>query len=315
MGRKLLVPGIVLRAVTAAALAAAALGAGSGAMAQGADHYRGGWRTDSGDPHIYQFVIKDDRVTGVHCTHCADATTLAPLEGEFDEETGLSFTIRRLEPDGSPAWEDRAQARLEDGRLIVSGTRGGPDGGPFEYVAIKDPRGPAAAPYPVAVFPPGFPAPPVLEARGGSGGGGRPQAYVQPGPWRQLSAEDVVGVWIGFGVGMDKQIFIIRRHGDGLFGVVCGRCDNPYTFGALDDFEIDGDTLEFDIVHQDWGEGTTPVFERRVTARIAVNEMRISARRHDEAELEPGAPGSAAIVSSLIGPIAIEATAGNIVGE
>src|SRR5690606_27629919 len=99
----------------------------------------------------------------------------------------------------------------------------------------------------------------------------------------------------------------IRHDGDGLFGVVCGRCDNPYTFGALDDFAIDGDTLEFDIVHQDWGEGATPVFERRVTAQIAMNEMRISAVRHDAGTLPPGAPGAGAIVASLIGPIAIEA--------
>src|SRR5690606_13267008 len=143
--------------------------------------------------------------------------------------------------------------------LVITGTRGGPDGEQFGHVAIKDPRGPAAAPYPVAVFPPGFPAPPVLEFREGGGAGAGPAPYIPPAPWRTLTADDVTGVWIGFGAGMDKQIFIIRRDGDGLFGVVCGRCDNPYTFGALDDFAIDGDTLEFDIVHQDWGEGETPV--------------------------------------------------------
>jgi hypothetical protein len=296
--------------------AGAAFVAASGAFAEDADYYRGGWRTDSGDPHVYQFVIKDARVTGVYCTHCADGATLAPLEGEFDEEDGLSFTIRHLELDGSPASEDPLQARLEDGQLVVTGTRGGPDGDAVEHVAIKDPRGPAPGPFPVAVFPPGAPQPPILENRGGGGGGGGgPQSYVQPAPWRQLSAEDVVGVWLGFGVGMDKQIFIIRKDGDGLFGVVCGRCDNPYTFGALDDFEVSGDTLQFDIVHQDWGEGATPVFERRVTAHIAINEMRISAVRHDADALEPGSPGAGAIVSSLVGPIALEATAGNVVSE
>ncbi len=305
---------MTIRIMSAIATGSAALLAATSALAQGADHYRGGWRTDLDDPHFYQFVIRGDRVTGVYCAHCADATTLAPLEGRFDESTGISFTIRQLNLDGSPAYEDHAQARLRDGQLVVSGMQGGPDGGAFEHVAIKDPRGPAPAPYPVAVFPPGFPAPPVLEFRGG-GGGGAPQPYAQPAPWRSLSVEDVVGVWIGFGVGMDKQIFIIRRDGDGLFGVVCGRCDNPYTFGALDSFAIDGDTLEFDIVHQDWGEGETPVFNRRVTAHIAMNEMRISAVRDDADSLPPGAPGQGAIVASLIGPIAIEATAGNVVGD
>jgi len=76
--------------------------------------------------------------------------------------------------------------------------------------------------------------------------------------------------------------------------------------GAID-FTIGGDTLEFDIVHQDWGDGTMLPFERHVTAHIAMNEMRIDARRPDQ--VGPG------IVASLVGPIAIEATAGNIVGE
>ncbi|HLT17925.1 MAG TPA: hypothetical protein VKZ96_00610, partial [Thermomicrobiales bacterium] len=49
------------------------------ASAEDADWYRGGWRTDGGAPHVYQFVIRGDRVTGYYCTHCADGTTLAPL--------------------------------------------------------------------------------------------------------------------------------------------------------------------------------------------------------------------------------------------
>jgi hypothetical protein len=307
---------MTIRSITLMATAGAALGAASAAFAEDADYYRGGWRTDLANPHIYQFVIKGDQVTGIYCTHCADATTLAPLEGTFDEENGLAFTIRHLNLDGSAAYEDQMQARLQDNALVIRGTQGGPGGGAFEREAIKDWRGPVGAPYPVAVLPPGSPPPPVLQIRGGGGGGGAPAAYVQPAPWKQsLSADDVVGVWLGFGVGMDKQIFIIRRDGDGLFGLVCGRCDNPYTFGALDDFEINGDTLAFDIVHQDWGEGTTAVFERRVTAHIAMNEMRISAVRHDADSLPPGAPGAGAIVASLVGPIAIEATAGNVVSE
>ncbi|MBO0748916.1 MAG: hypothetical protein J2O44_00595, partial [Porphyrobacter sp.] len=142
----------------------------------------------------------------------------------------------------------------------------------------------------------------------GGGGGGPPPAYVQPAPWRALGAADVAGVWIGFGVGMEKQYFVIRRDGEHLFGLACGRCDNPYTFGALDHFAIHGDTLEFDIEHQDWGEGRVLPFVRHVTAHIAMNEMRIDARRAD-------VPGGAPIVASLIGPIALEATRGNAVGE
>lgn len=278
--------------------------AASPAFAEDADWYRGGWRTDGGDPHVYQFVIRGSAVTGVYCTHCADGTTLAPIEGTFDETEGVTFTIRHLALDGSTVGEDRLRAKLDHGRLVVSGTRGGKA---FEQVAIKDPRGPTPGPYRQSILPPNAPPVPVLPVTAGGGGGGLPAPYVAPGEWRQLTADDVVGVWLGFGVGMDKQYFLIRRDGDRLFGLACGRCDNPYTHGALENFEIVGDTLEFDIVHQDWGDGDVLPFNRHVVAKIGMNEMRMDARRPDQA-----GPG---IVASLVGPIAIEATRGNVVGE
>jgi hypothetical protein len=157
-----------------------------------------------------------------------------------------------------------------------------------------------------SILPPDAPPVPVLAARPPVGGA-PPAPYEPPARWRQLTAADVAGVWLGFGVGMDKQYFLIRRDGDGLFGLACGRCDNPYTFGALQNFTIEGDKLEFDIVHQDWGDGTVLPFNRHVVAHIAMNEMRMDARRPDQA-----GPG---IVASLVGPIAIEATRGNVVGE
>lgn len=277
------------------------------AAAEDADWYRGGWRTEAGEPHIYQFVIRDERVTGYYCTHCADGTTLAPIEGTFDEDVGIVFTVRHLHADGTTRSKDQARAFLADGRLHVRGTRDGPNGPPFEQVTIKDPRGPTPGPYVQSILPPDAPPVPVLPPRAGGGGGGPPVPYVQPAPWRQLTGDDVAGVWLGFGVGMDKQYFIIRRDGERLFGLACGRCDNPYTHGALENFRIEGDRLEFDIVHQDWGDGTVLPFNRHVLAHIAMNEMRMDARRPDQA-----GPG---IVASLFGPIAIEATAGNVVGE
>ena len=156
-------------------------------------------------------------------------------------------------------------------------------------------------------MPPNAPPVPILARPAGGGGGGPPAPYEPPAPWRQLTAADVVGVWIGFGVGMEKQYFVIRNDGDKLFGLACGRCDNPYTFGALENFRIEGDTLEFDIAHQDWGDGPTLPFERHIKAQIAMNELRMDARRPDQT-----GPG---IVASLVGPIAIEATAGNVYGE
>jgi len=290
----------MLRALATAALCLIA----SPSLAESADHYRGGWRTDGSDPRIYEFVIQGETVSGITCSQCADGTTLAPLEGSFDEDEGLVFTIRKLAPDGTTVTRDVQRARLVDGKLLVTGSLGG---AAIAITATKDPRGPTPGPYPQVMLPPG--SPPVKVTQGGFGGGGPPVPYIPPAPWKQkLTIDDVAGVWLGFGVGMEKQYFIIRRDGDGLFGLACGRCDNPYTFGALQNFAIEGDVLSFDIVHEDWGEGSVLPFVRHVTAQIAMNEMRIDARRDD-------IPGGAPIISSLVGPIDIEATRGNVVGD
>jgi len=275
------------------------------ASAESADYYRGGWRTEAGAPQVFEFVIRGSEVSGIACTHCSDGTTLARVEGTFDEKTGIRFKIRHLGPDGSLVAEDRATAKLNDGALVVTGAGG--KGGTFTLRMIKDPRGPTPGGYPQVRLPPGSPPVAIVRSTGG-GGGGPPAPYVQPATWRPITAAAVTGVWLGFGVGIEKQYFLIRKDGEELFGLACGRCDNPYTMGALDHFAIHGDTLEFDIEHQDWGEGSRVPFVRHVTAHIAMNEMRMDARRDDA----PDRPG---IVASLVGPVAIEATKGNVVGE
>src|SRR6185503_20612368 len=85
-------------------------------------------------------------------------------------------------------------------------------------------------------------ATPPAPAAGGGAGGGR-GGYLPPGPWLTLSPDLVAGSWIGFGVGINKQYFIIKKVGNKLRGMVCGRCDNPYTMAALDDFVIDGEVM------------------------------------------------------------------------
>lgn len=35
------------------------------ALAQTADDYRGGWRTDGGEPHTFEFSIRDNKVRGI----------------------------------------------------------------------------------------------------------------------------------------------------------------------------------------------------------------------------------------------------------
>ena len=250
-------------------------------------------------------MIDGDKVSGIYCTRCADGTTLGRIEGTFDEASGLDFMVRHLKFDGTLGWADHLKAKLVGATLVISG-KSGASGNAFQLKATKDARGPAPGPYPQVMLPPGSP-PVKITKPAAIGGGGPPAPYVQPAPWRQITAEDVAGVWLGFGVGRDKQYFLIREDEGQLFGLACGPCDNPYTMGALENFAIEGDTLQFDIEHQDWGEGDHVPFVRHVTAYIAMNEMRIDARRADM----PNRPG---IVSSLVGPIAIEATAGNVLG-
>src|SRR5262245_1304164 len=256
--------GLVLLVVVLA-LAPAAAG-------QSADDYRGGWRTESGEAHIYEFSIRGGVVRGVYCTYCADATTLAFVDGTFSND-GITFEVTHVNADGSTAYKDKAVAKFSQGRLIVTGTSGAPGGRRFERVLIKDPRGPDPIPAMVSVLPKGPPVPGNPQRRNPDGADGLP--YILPGPWRsKLTEKDVVGVWLGFGVGAPKQFFIIKQVGNKLRGMVCGTCDNPYTMAALDDFSIEGDTLKFNILHEDWADGELPTFYKHVTAHVGWNEMR-----------------------------------------
>src|SRR5262245_36845588 len=110
---------VVVMAVLALARAAAG---------QSADDYRGGWRTDAGEAHTYEFSIRGTTVRGIYCTYCADATTLAFVDGTFGAD-GLTFEVTHVKADGSTAYKDKAVAKLRDGRLIVTGTSGARGGG------------------------------------------------------------------------------------------------------------------------------------------------------------------------------------------
>jgi hypothetical protein len=237
----------------------AALGFVPVAVAQTADDYRGGWRTDKGEAHTYEFSIRGDKVRGIYCTYCADATTLAFVDGSLGAD-GITFVVTHVKANGSTAYRDKATARFDRGNLIVTGSSGAPGRGKFVRTLIKDPRGPDPLPVIVSVLPKGrSPIPAVRINRQGLGAPS--PRYIQPGPWKsQLTEKEVIGVWLGFGTGAPKQYFIIKKIGNKLRGMVCGTCDNPYTMAALDDFEIEGDTLKFNILHEDWGDGELPTF-------------------------------------------------------
>ena len=126
----------------------------------------------------------------------------------------------------------------------------------------------------------------------------------------------MVGTWIAasFGpLGMNKQIFTFLLVGDRLRGVVCGRCDNPYTIGAMENIVIVGDTLYFDIVHQDWGEIDPPTFDRSIAAQLVQNEMLAGILGNGvviDAAKPPARPAGRGGFT-LVGPIAPEGTRGN----
>jgi hypothetical protein len=94
--------------------------------------------------------------------------------------------------------------------------------------------------------------------------------------------------------------------------VFCGRCDNTYTIGAMENVVIVGDRLFFDIVHEDWGESDPPTFARSIVARVVQNEM-IAAILGKDVVVDPANPPAMppGRPFALVGPIAPERTAGN----
>src|SRR5215510_14051498 len=93
--------------VTGLLLSCATLLVANPAAALNADYWRGGWRTPLGDePHIYEFVIRGSRVTGVYCRNCSDATTIGFIDGTWDEKTGIAFTVTFANRDGGIATVD-----------------------------------------------------------------------------------------------------------------------------------------------------------------------------------------------------------------
>ena len=307
-----------MKAVPALLLASLAmLSLAQPAAALNADYWRGGWRTALwSEPHIYEFVIRGNKVSGAYCRNCSDATTIGFIDGTWDEKIGLDFTVTFAHPNGTIRSVDKQHANLVDGQLIVTRSTGARNGKPLTLV--KDLRGPDPGGAPAYLYPPGTPpAPPTTKPGGGGGGGGRGSEppYWPPGPFKKLRPVDVVGTWIAasFGpLGMDKQIFTFLLVGDRLRGVVCGRCDNPYTLASIEDILIVGDTLYFNIAHEDWGESDPPRFGRNIVAQIVQNEMLASILGKDlvvDAANPPARPPGRPF--TLVGPIAPEGTRGN----
>ena len=253
------------------------------AAALDADYWRGGWRTPLGEsPHIYQFVIRGSRLTGVYCRNCSDATTIGFIDGTWDEKSGMTFKVTFPEPEWQRQVRGRPARRTRRGTAHRDGDVGRAErpGGDAHQGSARRRSWRRTGLSPAAGHAPGAagtarrwcgrwwwrrwwrPAAPVRRPTG------RRDRSRRSAP-RMSSAR-----WIAsFGLGMNRQIFTFLRVGDRLRGVVCGRCDNPYTIGPMENILIVGDKLYFDIVHQDWGEINPPTFDRSIVAQLVQNEL------------------------------------------
>lgn len=247
------------------------------------DGWRGGWETSvNGVERILELRIRGDVVSGVSCTVCDDPATVTFVDGRLGPD-GLHITLTHVRDDGSTLYQDHLRGRLDNGHLLIAGRSGAPGGGDFTWTMHRDPRGLPPPP------PPGR-RPPVAH-------------YLQPGPWETITADKLVGVWLA-GAGPNKQYFIIKRDGNILRGVVCGPCDNPYTMGAIEDIYIQGDTVLWNICHEDWGFGQLP-YPHQILAHIARHELRLDAQQ----------PNMRRVVSmTLFGPIPLAAAARSAAG-
>jgi len=297
-----------------------------------ADEVRGGWIADiDGQRHVYLLNVRGTVISGIYCWDCSNPENLAfVLDGKLEED-GFSFVLLHDAGPGAP-YRENVKGRVVDGRLVLTNQRQNSAAAPRQITMMREPRRPASgiilpgaiAPLPAGADPPpaAVPAPTTAGGQGDRGGavppgGGRgPNAaapvpvpgalpagargrggYVPPGPNERLTAAKVAGLWL-WGTGPGKQYFIFRQVGDEIRGVVCGPCDNPFTFGVLADGKVSGDVFRFNIVHEDWGIGIqNGAFNNQATATISMNEMRIATRQDNQP------PNTPTLDMTLLGPI------------
>ena len=294
------------------------------AAAPKADEVRGGWIADiNGQRHVLLLNVRGTAISGIYCWNCSNPENLAfVLDGKL-EENGFSFVLLHDAGPGSPIEED-VKGSISDGLLMlnIQMRSAGPG---RKMTMMREPRRPASGivlPGAIAPLPPGADLPPAAAVQGGTRGEAVPPGprgtnsaapvpvpgalpagargrggYVAPGPNEPLYAGKITGIWL-WGTGPGKQYFIFRRVGDEIRGVVCGPCDNPFTFGVLANGTISDDVFRFNIVHEDWGIGIqNGPFNNQATATVSMNEMRIATRQDNQ---DPNTP---TLDMTLLGPV------------
>ena len=237
-----------------------------------ADAIRGGWVADAeGTRHIFILKVQDATVTGIYCAvDCGDPARLAFVDSGTLTPDGVHFQLVRIE--GHSSSRTDVIGRLIDGHLSVTLPRGRAK--PLQLDLQRDPRKPALVTLDEIFARRGIKSGPLLFS-------GSPTTYAAAGPSEKLAPTVLEGLWV-WGNGAAKQHFIFRRVGGRMLGAVCGPCDNPYTFGVLDNIVIHGDTVAFDIEHQDWGVGIEyGPFANHGSATLSRHELHLHTVAHN----------------------------------
>jgi hypothetical protein len=239
------------------------------------DAVRGGWVADiDGVRHIFILKVMEGAVSGIYCdVDCSQPAHLSLLEHGVLTGDGVRFQIHRL--DGKAPERTDVVGRISGDQLILtSGARAEVSGGAPRWTLHRDPRKPASTTLVEMLARRGITSGPLVISVS-------PNPYTPPGPNEALTPAAVEGLWV-FGFGPAKQNFIFRRVGGQLLGVVCGPCDNPYAFGAIDNVAIHGETLTFDINHQDSGIGIEyGPFANHASATVSHHEMHLHSVAHN----------------------------------
>ena len=241
-----------------------------------ADAIRGGWVADvEGTRHIFVLKVSDATVTGIYCAvDCGDPSRLVFVDKGTLTPDGLRFQLLRIE--GRSSSHTDVVGRLVDGHLLLTLTpSGGRSKDPRQLDLQRDPRKPALVTLDEIFARRGIkPGEPMLFS-------GSPTPYVPAGPNEGLAPTVLEGLWV-WGNGAPKQHFMFRQVGERMLGAVCGPCDDPYTFGVLDNIVIRGDTVTFDIEHQDWGFGIEyGPFANHSTATLSRHELHLRTVAHN----------------------------------
>jgi hypothetical protein len=243
-------------------------GAAEDPQAALADAVRGGWVADiEGVRHIFALKVLDGAVSGIYCdVDCSEPAHLSLVErGTLINRDGVRFQIRRL--DGKGPELTAVVGRVAGNQLLLTA-------GARQWTLRRDPRKPESVTLEEMFKRRGVTSGPLLISVS-------PNPYIPPGPNETLTPAAVEGLWL-WGTGPGKQNFIFRRVGDQLLGVVCGPCDNPYSFGVIDNVAIHGETLTFDINHQDSGFGIEyGPFANHASATVSHHEMHLHSVAHN----------------------------------